>query len=123
MYNHSKLQSPFERLKTYHTPEVALRLAIIVQAYQDAVSIAKNRHARYARNAAIDWIFGDSEDFHQICIEADIDPQVVIKCTGERLAQQNRLSYIKPYLSPNIDIQSMVGGDIDIDINEYRIAQ
>ena len=104
MENHNKLQAPFERLKIYHTPDVALRIAIILQAYQDAVSTAKNRHARYARNAAIRWIFECTEDFQQICIEADIDPQIVIKHTQEKLLQQeaNKVSVQKPATPVNM---------------------
>lgn len=80
MYNVLKFQSPFERLKVYNdNPEVTLCKAIITQAIIDSTCVGTEVESRKDRYKALAWIFGESEDFIQICDGADLEPSYVRK--------------------------------------------
>ena len=86
MSNVIKFQSPFERLKLFHSSsDVALRKAIITQAIIDASNISDNKYAVKLEKEAKNWIFGCGEYFKNICAEACIEPQLVIKITKQIL--------------------------------------
>jgi hypothetical protein len=84
MSNVIKFQSPFERLKLFqNSPDVSLHKAIITQAIIDASNISDNKKAVKLEREAKNWIFGCGEYFKTICMEACIEPQLVIKITKQ----------------------------------------
>ncbi|HJD67578.1 MAG TPA: hypothetical protein LFV66_03900 [Rickettsia endosymbiont of Bembidion lapponicum] len=87
-----KLATPFERLKFHNPlPDIALRLAIIMQAIIDSTNTSPKKEAKKAEDAAKKWIFIDNEDFITICFEAGIEPSLVRKITkGLIRLQQNK---------------------------------
>jgi hypothetical protein len=90
MYNVIKFQAPFERLKLYQTsPEISLLKSIITQAIIDSTNNSDMREAKKLAMEARDWIFGDSEDFKMICIEAGLEPSFVVKIAKETIKLHN----------------------------------
>lgn len=86
MYKVLKFQSPFERLKHYNaSPEVSLNKAIITQAIIDATNISTSQDAIKYELEAKYWLFGSSEDFIEICDNAQIHPYFVQKITKNAL--------------------------------------
>lgn len=97
MHNVKKMQAPFERLKKFgFDPDVALRKAIIMQAIVDATSIARDVKAIKAKYEAHFWLLEGGEDFKQICIEADLDPQFVRDVAREEIAAHRVLNRFHP---------------------------
>ncbi len=75
-----KFQAPFEKLKFSKTsPDVMLRKAIILQAIIDCSNISENKILKKQEIEAKSWIFGKSEYFIQICEEAGLEPDFVIR--------------------------------------------
>ena len=86
MYSVLKFQSPFERLKQYsNTPEVGLCKAIITQAIIDSTCNAGEGESRKERLEALWWLFGDDEEFIQICDGAQLEPCFVRKLAIEAM--------------------------------------
>ncbi len=80
MSNVIKFQAPFERLKNYDlTPEVRLMKAIITQAIIDSSNVADDSASKKIEMEAKAWLFGESEDFINICLHANIEPFFVRK--------------------------------------------
>jgi len=73
-----KLAAPFERLKSFnYSPDITLRLAIIMQAIIDSTNTSSKKEAKKAELAAKKWIFQDNEDFNAICSEVETEPSEV----------------------------------------------
>lgn len=90
-----KPQAPFERLKFANScPETALRKAIILQAIIDASGGVGKDLAAKASQDAFKWLFNNSEGFIETCINADLDPDFVVKISkqllGEHKAKQKK---------------------------------
>ena len=84
-----KLQAPFERLKGYSDcPEVNLRRAIILQAIIDATNTSRNRAARQSADEAAEWLFSGGEHFTKTCLEAELEPQNVMRVAREMIDLQ-----------------------------------
>lgn len=86
------MQAPFERLKIYNQPDVALRRAIILQAIIDSTNTSDNKIARRIEKEAKDWLFGDSEYFKKICNEAGFDPEYVVSIAKAMIKLNNASS-------------------------------
>lgn len=103
MHNVRKMQAPFERLKKFGLgPDVALRKAIIMQAISDATSIARDIKAIKAKYEAHLWLLDGGEDFNQICIEADLDPQFVRDVAREEIAMHRAIHRFTPSKSNHV---------------------
>lgn len=87
-----KLTTPFERIKFYNSsPDIALRLAIIMQAIIDSTNTSSKKEAKKVEYAAKEWIFVDNEDFTATCLEAGIKPFLVRKVATDFIElQQNK---------------------------------
>lgn len=84
MFNVIKFQAPFERLKLYNdSPDVNLRKAIITQAIIDATNVSGKKQARKDEIDAKTWIFSCGEHFQNVCLEAGIEPSMVVKITKQ----------------------------------------
>jgi hypothetical protein len=57
--------------------ETALWVAVITQAMMDALNRSKNAEALYHKNEALQWLTGNSKDFHLVCMHAGMDPDYV----------------------------------------------
>lgn len=63
----------------FDCPERALWYNVIMQAVTDAMKIrSKDKYKRRDAQAAIDWLRGNSDDFRQVCLLADIDPDYLV---------------------------------------------
>jgi hypothetical protein len=81
-----KPQAPFERLKFANTcPEIALRKAIILQAIIDASNKSMGKAARKLATNAYKWLFGNSEGFRENCVDAELDPDFVVKIAKQMI--------------------------------------
>lgn len=88
-----KLHAPFDRLRSYDiTPEIALRKGIIMQAILDACNSGKHRKHKAIRIEAKTWLFSNSEDFRQVCAEADLDPKLVVRIAKDEIKFRAALS-------------------------------
>ena len=57
--------------------ERALWAAVITQAMMDALSKSRNPEIQYHKHEAIRWLTGNSKDFQDVCLLADMDPDYV----------------------------------------------
>lgn len=92
MTNRIKLRTPFDRLRSYDiNPEIALRKGIIMQAILDACNSGRHPKDKRVRIEAKTWLFGNSEDFRQTCLEADLDPKCVVRIAKEEIKMRANL--------------------------------
>lgn len=57
--------------------ESALWAAVITQAMMDALSRSRNPEQLYHKQAATQWLTGNSKDFFLVCLMAGMDPHYV----------------------------------------------
>tara|TARA_Y100000401_G_C8252359_1_gene188854 strand:+ start:231 stop:632 length:402 start_codon:yes stop_codon:yes gene_type:complete len=57
--------------------EIRLFQAILLQAFEDSLSMSGFKRETYWKEDSTKWFLGDSKDFQYICWNADMDPQVV----------------------------------------------
>lgn len=82
-----KLQCPFERIKKYSSkPEVNLCRAVIMQMIIDATNIAKDPTMLKHQKHAIDFLFGNGEDFAIMCDDAELSIDEVRKLAIDLIA-------------------------------------
>ncbi len=83
-----KPQAPFERLKlANNSPEVALRKSIILQAIIDASNTSHNKSAKKMAGQAKKWLFNNSEGFLETCLDAELEPDFVIRVALQLINQ------------------------------------
>jgi len=51
--------------------------SVITQALMDAASNSKKKHLKKYKQQAIEWLNGDSQDFLEVCLLADMNPGYV----------------------------------------------
>ncbi len=51
--------------------------SVITQALMDAASNSHKKSAKAAKIRALEWLQGESDDFTEVCLLADMDPQWV----------------------------------------------
>lgn len=66
-----------EQDSTYECEYTSLWKAVITQALMDAGSNSKKPEFKKEKARAISWPSGDSDDFYQVCVMADMDPEYV----------------------------------------------
>lgn len=81
--------TPKKKLKSKHavgwlddiintaSSETSLWVAVISQAMVDALSKSKKSEAIYQKHEAINWLTGNSKDFVDVCIAANLNPDYV----------------------------------------------
>lgn len=80
MVNVIKFRTPFEGIKSNGLlPEITLWKAVIKQAMIDATNTSETKEAKKLGQEAKEWIFGEDENFKQMCFEVDIEPSWVIR--------------------------------------------
>ncbi|GAA5252524.1 hypothetical protein KNCP2_08120 [Candidatus Rickettsia kedanie] len=62
-----KLTTPFEHIKLYPIPDIALRSAIIIQAIIDATNTSTKKESTKAEYNAKKWLFENNENFNATC--------------------------------------------------------
>ena len=70
-----KLAMMFTREK--RPAEIRLFQAILLQAFEDSLSMSGFKRETYWKEDSYKWFLEDSKDFQYICWNADMDPQVV----------------------------------------------
>lgn len=68
--------------------ERALWRAVILQALLDAASNSHKPEARFAKQEAIHWLTGNSENFKTVCDHAGENPAYIRRLAREALARQ-----------------------------------
>ena len=58
-------------------PEIRLFQAILLQAFEDSLSMSGFKRETYWKEDSYKWFLEDSKDFQYVCWNADMDPQVV----------------------------------------------
>lgn len=61
--------------------------AVITQALMDAASNSRKSEARRSREAALQWLLGDTVDFSIVCDHAGLDPDYVRTRARQALAR------------------------------------
>jgi hypothetical protein len=103
-----KPQAPFERLKIANTcPEIALKKAIILQAIIDASDISNAKATRKITLTAKEWLFGNSKAFRDNCIDANLDPEFVVKIAAQMISQHHQTCEKKTQRFNKKDIQKI----------------
>lgn len=91
-YGVIKFQTPFEKMKEYNfKPEVRLYKSIILQAIIDASNTLNTKKSRKIEIEAKNWLFGNSEDFFEVCFKGEIEPDYVVK-TAKKVIRLNHLN-------------------------------
>lgn len=57
--------------------ETKLWRAVVITALEDVLSASHGRNECVLKAKSHDWFVGDSDDFQQVCYNADLDPQWV----------------------------------------------
>jgi predicted DNA-binding transcriptional regulator len=57
--------------------EIRLFQAILLQAFEDSLSMSGFKRETYWKEDSYKWFLEDGKDFHYVCWNADMDPQVV----------------------------------------------
>ena len=70
-----KLAMEFAREK--RPAEIRLFQAILLQAFEDSLSMSGFKRETYWKEDSYKWFLEDSKDFQYVCWNADMDPQVV----------------------------------------------
>ena len=70
-----KLAMMFTQQK--HPAEIRLFQAILLQAFEDSLSMSGFKRETYWKEDSYKWFLEDGKDFQYVCWNADMDPQVV----------------------------------------------
>lgn len=84
--NKKYFQAPFENLREYCKNEsslVKLSSAIIIQAMIDSTAFGNGKGTKKIRSDARNWILGNSCHFKEVCMDANLSPEFVIKITKQ----------------------------------------
>jgi hypothetical protein len=93
MCNVIKFQTPFERLREYNpSPEICLYKAIITQALIDATNNSDGSYSKKLEKEAKEWIFGDSDYFKEVCHNAEMEPDFVVKIVKEAIKLNEKVA-------------------------------
>ena len=57
--------------------EIRLFQAILLQAFEDSLSMSGFKRETYWKEDSYKWVLEDGKDFQYVCWNADMDPQVV----------------------------------------------
>lgn len=66
-----------EECASFADREVSLWKAVILQALLDAGSNSSTKYMVKAKREALQWLFGNSIDFEDVCCMCDLDPRYV----------------------------------------------
>ena len=66
-----------EIVKENKTSEQRLFQAIILQAFEDALTIHGSKQESYFKKDAHDWFLKNSEEFQFVCWNAGFDPDII----------------------------------------------
>jgi hypothetical protein len=66
-----------EFIKEKRPPEIRLFQAILLQAFEDSLSVSNFKKECYWKQDSHEWFMSDCNDFQEICWNAEMDPQMV----------------------------------------------
>tara|TARA_R100001463_G_scaffold21231_1_gene51232 strand:+ start:237 stop:638 length:402 start_codon:yes stop_codon:yes gene_type:complete len=66
-----------EFVKQGRSPEIRLFQAILLQAFEDSMSVSTFKRDTYWKEDSHKWFLENSDDFQEVCWNADLDPQII----------------------------------------------
>ena len=66
-----------ELLREHRLPEERLFQAIILQAFEDALSMGEHKHDAYCKQDSYTWFTNDTKNFNNVCWFANFDPEII----------------------------------------------
>lgn len=66
-----------ELLREHRLPEERLFQAIILQAFEDALSMGEHKHDAYCKQDSYNWFTNDTKNFDDVCWFANFDPEII----------------------------------------------
>lgn len=86
-----------ELTREQRLPEERLFQAIILQAFEDALSIGELKQDAYAKQDSFNWFSTISDDFDTVCWFANFDPEIIRNKFNE-LVRNKTIHYTKKQL-------------------------
>ena len=86
-----------ELTREQRLPEERLFQAIILQAFEDALSIGEMKQDTYAKQDSFNWFSTISDDFDTVCWFANFDPEIIRNKFNE-LVRNKTIHYTKKQL-------------------------
>jgi len=86
-----------ELTREQRLPEERLFQAIILQAFEDALSIGELKQDAYAKQDSFNWFSTLSDDFDTVCWFANFDPEIIRNKFNE-LLKNKTIHYTKKQL-------------------------
>lgn len=86
-----------ELTREQRLPEERLFQAIILQAFEDALSIGEMKQDAYAKQDSFNWFSTISDDFDTVCWFANFDPEIIRNKFNE-LVRNKTIHYTKKQL-------------------------
>ena len=83
-----------ELTREQRLPEERLFQAIILQAFEDALSIGEMKQDAYAKQDSFNWFSTISDDFDTVCWFANFDPEIIRNKFNE-LVRNKTIHYTK----------------------------
>ena len=87
-----KLAMEFTKQK--QPAEVRLFQAILLQAFEDSLSLSGFKRETYWKQDSYQWFTSNSQDFQNICWNADIDPDIVRE-EYKKLIKNGKIKFTK----------------------------
>jgi hypothetical protein len=66
-----------ELLREQRLPEERLFQAIILQAFEDSLSVGEHKHDAYCKQDSYDWFTNDTKNFNNVCWFANFEPEII----------------------------------------------
>lgn len=82
--------NPFEPWRR-KSSETRVWLAVIINAFEDALRYTQNKEQQNQKIAAQIWLTNLSRDFVEVCTLADVNPHWIIRKAKVRIAQGHRV--------------------------------
>ena len=86
-----------ELLNEKRTPEERLFQAIILQAFEDALSMGEHKHDAYCKQDSYNWFTNDTKNFDDVCWFANFEPEI-IRAKFNELTRTKKIRYTKVQL-------------------------
>lgn len=86
-----------ELTREQRLPEERLFQAIILQAFEDALSFGELKQDAYAKQDSFDWFSTVSDDFDTVCWFGNFDPEIIRNKFNE-LVKNKTIHYTKKQL-------------------------
>lgn len=86
-----------ELIRENRLPEERLFQAVLLQAFEDALSMGQHKQDAYAKQDSYDWFTNKSKIFDEICWSGNFDPEIVRQKFNELISNKT-IKYTKVQL-------------------------